>query len=49
MLGAFRHRTHRFAGLVHNTVESVYLSGGVLLMLLAVLLLYLALLTVKAY
>jgi hypothetical protein len=49
MLGAFHHRTHRFAGLVHNTFESIYLSGGVLVFLIAVLVLYLALLTVKAY
>jgi len=49
MLGAIRHRSHRFAGLVHNTFESIYLSGGVLLFLVAVLALYLALLTVKAY
>jgi len=49
MRGAFRHRTHQFAGLVHNTIESAYLSGGVLLMILAVLALYLALLTEKAY
>jgi len=49
MRGAIGHRPHRFAGLVHNTFESVYLSGGLLVMLLAVLFLYLALLTVKAY
>jgi len=49
MLGAFRHRNHRFAGLVHNTFESIYLSGGVLLFLVAVLVLYLALLAGKAY
>jgi hypothetical protein len=49
MHGGLRHRTHQFAGLVHNTIESAYLSGGVLLMLLAVLALYLALLAVKAY
>jgi len=49
MRGALRHRTHQFTGLVHNTIESAYLSGGVLLMILAVLALYLALLTVKAY
>lgn len=49
MLGAFHHRPHRFAGLVHNTIESVYLSGGVLLMFLAVLVLFLALFVVKAY
>jgi len=48
MLG-FRHRRHQFAGLVHNTLESAYLSGGIILMLVAVLVLYLALLTVKAY
>jgi hypothetical protein len=49
MRGEVRHRSHQFAGLVHNTIESAYLSGGVLLMILAVLVLYLALLTVKAY
>jgi hypothetical protein len=49
MRGALRHRTHQFSGLIHNTLESAYLSGGVLLMLIAVLALYLALLTEKAY
>jgi len=49
MRGGVRDRSHQFAGLVHNTIESAYLSGGVLLMILAVLVLYLALLTVKAY
>jgi hypothetical protein len=49
MRGALRYRTHQFTGLIHNTLESAYLSGGVLLMILAVLALYLALLTVKAY
>jgi hypothetical protein len=49
MRGGLRYRTHQFGGLIHNTLESAYLSGGVLLMLLAVLVLYLALLTDKAY
>jgi hypothetical protein len=49
MHGGLRHRTHLFTGFIHNTLESVYLSGSVLLMLLAVLALYLALLTEKAY
>jgi hypothetical protein len=49
MPGGLRYRTHQFGGLIHNTLESAYLSGSVLLMLLAVLALYLALLTVKAY
>jgi hypothetical protein len=49
MRGGLHNRTHHFTGLIHNTLESAYLSGGVLLMLLAVLVLYLALLTVKAY
>lgn len=49
MRGELRHRSHQFTGLIHNTLESAYLSGGVLLMLLAVIVLYLALLTVKAY
>jgi hypothetical protein len=48
MLG-FRHRRHQFAGLVHNTLESAYLSGTVILMILALLALYLSLLAVKAY
>ena len=48
MLG-FHHRRHQFAGLVHNTLESAYLSGAVILMILAVLALYLSLLAVKAY
>ena len=48
MLG-FDHRRHQFAGLVHNTLESAYLSGAVILMILAVLALYLSLLAVKAY
>jgi hypothetical protein len=49
MHGGLRYRTHQFTGLIHNTIESAYLSGGVLLVLLAVLVLYLALLTSKAY
>jgi hypothetical protein len=49
MFGTLRHRTHQFTGLIHNSFESVYLTGGVLFLFLAVLALYLALLSAKAY
>jgi len=37
MLDVLRHRIHKFGGLIHDSIESAFLTGGALLILLVLL------------
>jgi hypothetical protein len=47
MLDALRHRKHHFSGLVHDTIESAFLSSGAILMLLALLVIWIGLVSIS--
>ena len=47
MLDVLRQRIHKFGGLIHYSIESAFLTGGALLILLALLIFCLGFLAMK--